>query len=152
MQVLSNSKVRAIHAATAGRVQNDVAEVCGIFARASDTELRAIAHAFKERYNTPLDVYLSKEFSGHMHDALLYMLRSATDPVMRDAVLLDECMRCDGTKDERLVVRIVRLHWKPEHKEQVKRAYRHRFGTNLIDRVREETSGHYEQLMVALLQ
>lgn len=146
------AEVRTLHDSTAARMVNNVIEVCGIFVRSSNTELREIDRAFKARYHTPLDKHVEKEFSGHMEDALLHMLRTATDPAMRDAILLEECMAGMGTKDERLVVRVVRVHWDRQHKEMVKRAYRHRFGKDLIARVREETSGDLEKLMVALLE
>jgi annexin A7/11 len=146
------AEVRTLHDSTAARMVNNVSEVTGIFARSSNAELREIDRAFQARYHTPLDKHVEKEFSGHMEDALLHMLRSATDPAMRDAILLEECMAGMGTKDEKLVVRVVRVHWDRQHKEMVKRAYRHRFGKDLITRVREETSGDYEKLMVALLE
>ncbi|KAJ5905664.1 uncharacterized protein N7473_002580 [Penicillium subrubescens] len=146
------AEVRTLHDSTAARVVNNISEVTGIFARSSNAELREIDRAFQARYHTPLDKHVEKEFSGHMEDALLHMLRTATDPAMRDAILLEECMAGMGTKDEKLVVRVVRVHWDRQHKEMVKRAYRHRFGKDLITRVREETSGDYEKLMVALLE
>lgn len=146
------AEVRTLHDSTAARMVNNVTEVCGIFARSSNAELREIDRAFHARYHAPLDKHVEKEFSGHMEDALLHMLRTATDPAMRDAILLEECMAGMGTKDERLVVRVVRVHWDRQHKELVKRAYRHRFGKDLIEKVRAETSGDYERLMVALLE
>jgi len=130
----------------------NVTEVCSIFAKASNAELRAISQTFQSRYHTPLEKHIEKEFSGHMEDALLLMLRSATDPAMRDAILLEESMSGMGTKDERLVVRVVRAHWNRNHKEMVKRAYQHKYGKNLIDRVRGETSSDYQRLMVSLLE
>ncbi|CAI7656438.1 unnamed protein product [Penicillium glandicola] len=132
--------------------RKNVAEVCAIFAQASNAELRAISQTFQSRYHIPLEKHIEKEFSGHMEDALLLMLRSATDPAMRDAILLEECMSGMGTKDERLVVRVVRVHWDRSHKDMVKRAYQHKFGKSLIDRVRGETSSDYQRLMVALLE
>lgn len=146
------AEVRALHEATAGRVVNDVSEVCAIFTRSSDAELRAIDRAFQARYHVELERYIEKEFAGHMEGALLHILRSAKDPVMRDAVLLEECMAGMGTKDEKLVVRVVRVHWNRDHKEQVKRAYRLKYGKDLVQRVRGETSGDYQRLMVALLE
>ncbi|KAF4157411.1 hypothetical protein CNMCM6069_005630 [Aspergillus lentulus] len=149
---LIEQEARAIHAATSGRVVNNVDEVCGIFARASDPELRAISQAFSARYNSSLESHIEKEFSGHMKDALLHMLRTALDPAMRDADLLEDCMRGVGTKDEKLVVRVVRVHWNRQHLDQVKRAYHHRYKKDLIARVRGETSGDYQRLLVALLE
>lgn len=149
---LMHDEARTIHHATAARAVNNVDEVCGIFARSSDPELRAINHEFSQRYHSPLEKHIDSQFSGHMKDALLHMLRSATDPAMRDAVALEDCMRGMGTKDEKLIVRVVRVHWNRAHLEQVKGAYRTKFGTDLVARVRGETSGDYQRLMVALLE
>lgn len=146
------AEVRALHEATAGRVVNNVSEVCGIFARSSDAELRALDQGFQARYHASLEKHVEKEFAGHMEGVLLQMLRSAKDPAMRDAVLLEECMAGMGTKDEKLVVRVVRVHWNRDHKEQVKRAYRLKYGKDLVQRVKGETSGDYQRLMVALLE
>jgi annexin A7/11 len=130
----------------------NVKEVCAIFARSSDAEIRAISQTFQSRYHVSLEKHIEKAFSGHMEDALLHMLRTATDPAMRDAMLLEDCMSGMGTKDERLIVRVVRTHWDRKHKETVKRAYQHKYGKKLVDRVRGETSGDYGRLMVALLE
>ncbi|KAJ5482783.1 hypothetical protein N7539_006229 [Penicillium diatomitis] len=145
------AEVRTIHDSTAARMVNNVTEVCGIFARSSNAELREISRAFEARYHASLEKHIEKEFAGHMEDALLHMLRTATNPAMRDAILLEECMAGMGTKDEKLVIRVVRAHWDRQHKDQVKRAYHHRYGRDLIDRVQGETSGDYKRLMVALL-
>ncbi|EPS33423.1 hypothetical protein PDE_08385 [Penicillium oxalicum 114-2] len=146
------AEVRTIHDSTAARMVNNVTEVCGIFARSSNTELREISRAFEARYHASLEKHVEKEFAGHMEDALLHMLRTATDPAMRDAILLEECMSGMGTKDDKLVTRVVRVHWNRQHKDQVKAAYRHRYGKDLIARVQGETSGDYKRLMVALLE
>ncbi|KAB8077220.1 putative annexin [Aspergillus leporis] len=145
-------ETKSLHGATAARMRNNAQEVCGIFARSSDNQLRAINQAFHARYNASLEKHIEKEFSGHMKDALLQMLRGALDPAMRDAELIEDCMKGMGTKDEKLVIRVVRVHWNRAHKDQVKRAYRHRYGKDLIDRVRGETNGDYQRLMVALLE
>lgn len=142
------SNARAIHETTAGRVVNDATEVCAIFARSSNAELRAINHAFQERYHLSLEKHIRESFSGHLEDALVHILRSANDPVMRDACLINSCI---GSADELLVSRIVRLHWNRPHMTQVKLAYRHKFGEDLVSRVRNEVQGDCGRLLVALL-
>ncbi|RAK73139.1 Annexin [Aspergillus fijiensis CBS 313.89] len=149
---LIESEAQNIHGATAARIVNNADEVTALFARTSDNELRALNQAFASRYHLSLESHIEKEFSGHMKDALLYMLRTALDPAMRDAVLLEEAMKGMGTKDNQLVVRVVRLHWNRQHMEIVKRAYHHRFRTDLIQRVKGETSGDYQRLLVAMLE
>ncbi|KAL4996119.1 hypothetical protein BDV10DRAFT_173194 [Aspergillus recurvatus] len=145
------SEAQNIHGATAARLVNNADEVCSIFARSSNNELRALNQAFSTRYHTSLETHIEKEFSGHMKDALLHMLRTALDPAMRDAVNLEECMKGMGTKDERLVVRVVRVHWDRQHLENVKRAYQHKYKQDLAKRVRGETSGDYQKLLAAML-
>jgi annexin A7/11 len=86
-----------------------------------------------------------------METALLYQLRAGRDRAMRDAILLEEAMAGLGTKDELLVNRVVRCHWNTNHMQQVKAAYRQRFGKDLGQRIRGETAGDYERLMLACI-
>ncbi|KAJ5267520.1 hypothetical protein N7478_010328 [Penicillium angulare] len=132
--------------------KRDMDRVCEIFGRASNAQLRALDHECHAKWRTSLLGVIMDKYSGHMQDTLWFMAQGASDPAMRDAILLEQAMDGAGTKDERLVVRIVRIHWNRDHKEQVKRAYRHKYHKDLIDRVRGETSGDYQNLMCALLQ
>lgn len=86
-----------------------------------------------------------------MEDALLHQLRTGTDAAMRDALLLEEAMSGAGTKDALLTQRAVRVHWDRNHMTQVKGAYQHRFHKSLVSRIKGETSGDYEKLLVACL-
>lgn len=90
-----------------------------------------------------------QEFSGHMELALLHQLRTGTDKAMRDAILLEDAMVGAGTKDHLLTNRVVRIHWDRSHMEQVKGAFQHRYRTSLSHRIKGETSGDYESLLVA---
>jgi annexin A7/11 len=84
-----------------------------------------------------------------MEDALLYQLRAGRDRIMRDAMLLEDAMSGAGTKDLLLINRVVRCHWDRNHMNQVKAAYRQRYGRDLVSRIKGETSGDYEKLLVA---
>jgi annexin A7/11 len=61
-------------------------------------------------------------------------------------------MKGMGTKDERLVVRAVRVHWDRQHLANVKAAYKHKYKQDLLQRVKGETSGDYQRLLIALLE
>jgi annexin A7/11 len=143
--------VRDLYDAMSGMGTDNIV-VCSIFASRSDAQLRAINQTYSSKHNASLEKALLKEFSGHMRDALLAMLRCAVDRASRDAGLLDDCMRGRGTKDSLLIERVVRLHWNRPHMEQVKKAYRHLYGKELRARVAEETSGSYEKMLLAILQ
>jgi annexin A7/11 len=86
-----------------------------------------------------------------MELALLQQLRTGTDKAMRDAMLLEDAMAGAGTKDHLLVNRVVRVHWDRNHMQQVKGAYQHKYHKSLVSRIKGETSGDYERLMVACL-
>lgn len=86
-----------------------------------------------------------------MEDALLVMLRGATDRAMRDAMLLEETMKGAGTKDDMLLNRVIRYHWDRNHMAQVKGAYRHRYKRELASRIKGETRGDFERLLLACI-
>lgn len=84
-----------------------------------------------------------------MESALLHQLRTGTDKAMRDALLLEDTMAGVGTKDSLLTQRVIRAHWDRDHMNQVKGAYQHKFRKSLTSRIKSETSGDFEKLLVA---
>jgi annexin A7/11 len=143
--------VSELYKATEGKVGTDQMTVCNILSTRSDAQIRAIAHAFEQKYHIPLEKVIEKEFSGHMESALLMQLRGGADRAMRDAMLLEDTMSGMGTKDSLLIQRVVRLHWDRQHMDQVKKAYRHRFHKELATRVKGEVKGDVEKLLLAIL-
>jgi annexin A7/11 len=86
-----------------------------------------------------------------MEDALLYQLRRGLDKYMHQAALLEDAMAGAGTKDYLLVSRVVRFHWDRTNMTNVRGAYQQRYRQDLATRIRRETSGHYETLMLACI-
>jgi annexin A7/11 len=86
-----------------------------------------------------------------MEDALLYQLRHGLDKYMHQAQLLEDAMAGAGTKDHLLVSRVVRSHWERQNMDNVKGAYKQRYHKSLASRIKGETSGDYERLMVACI-
>ncbi len=141
-----------LHRATEGtKLGADHATVSQIMSSRSDGQLRAIAQAYQTRYQRSLESVLKKEFSGDMEDALLLMLARATDRAKSDAERLEQTMKGVGTKDELLVTRVVRLHWNRAHMGQVKAAYRNFYRKDLAARIKDETRGDQEKLLLALI-
>lgn len=83
---------------------------------------------------------------------MVRMVRTGADKAMRDAIALEDCMAGPGTKDERLTTRITAIHWDRGHAGQVRGAYKHRYKKDLISRIRGETSGDYERILVAMME
>jgi annexin A7/11 len=142
--------VLELHRASEGTsIGTDQVSFCQIISSRSDNQLRAIAHVYEQRYRIPLEKNIEKQFSGHMEDALLMMVRGATDRAMRDAVLLEATMKGPGTKDVLLLNRVVRYHWDRHHMDQIKGAYKHRYHKELVRRIQGDTSGDFEKILVA---
>lgn len=86
-----------------------------------------------------------------MKDALLHQLGYATDKYMHAANLLEDSMSGMGTKDHLLVARVIRFHWDRTFLSNVKGAYQQRYRKSLGSRIKGETSGDYERLMLACI-
>ena len=87
-----------------------------------------------------------------MKSALHQIIRGAVDRVGRDAMLLEDTMAGLGTKDELLVNRVVKFHWNRAYMAQVKNAYQLKYKRTLVSRIKGETRGDYERLMVACVE
>jgi len=98
---------------------------------------------------------IKSEFSGHMENALLYIANTALPGppgISRDAQLLEDSMSGMGTKDERLIYRLMRAHWDRMRFEEVKRAYAAtQSKKGLKSRVDGETSGDYKRFLLSII-
>ncbi|OIW31710.1 Annexin [Coniochaeta ligniaria NRRL 30616] len=143
--------VSELYNATEGKVGTDEMKVCSILSSRNDNQIRAIAHEYRVKYARSLEDVIKREFSGHMEDALLYQLRHGLDKYMHQAQLLEDAMAGLGTKDHLLVSRVVRSHWERQNLDNVKGAYHQRYHKSLASRIKGETSGDYERLMLACI-
>jgi annexin A7/11 len=143
--------VMEIYKATEGQHGTDELLVCQILSNRSDAQIRAIAYTYKQKFTQDLEAVIKKEFSGHMEAALLYQLHTGTDKAMRDAMLLEDAMAGVGTQDALLTNRVIRIHWDKNHMNNVKGAYQHKYHKSLVNRIKGESSGVYERLLVAAL-
>ncbi|KAK9466467.1 hypothetical protein V1512DRAFT_263663 [Lipomyces arxii] len=140
-----------LYQATVAKLGTDENLVSSIFATRSAAHLAQVASAFEARYGRKLSAVISSEFSGHLEDALLHVLKLAVNRPVYCAELLEKSMAGAGTKDELLLSRVVRFHWDPALVQQLKGAYHHIYRRDLIERIKSETSGDYERILVAML-
>ncbi|CAK7217359.1 hypothetical protein SCUCBS95973_003122 [Sporothrix curviconia] len=143
--------VQELYNATEAKLGTDEIRVCSILSTRNDNHIRAVAFEYRQRYARSLEDVIRKEFSGHMEEALLFQLRHATDKYMHQAALLEDAMVGAGTRDKLLVSRVVRVHWDRSNLANVRGAYEKRYRQNLAHRIRGETSGDYERVMLACI-
>ncbi|TKA24291.1 hypothetical protein B0A50_06760 [Salinomyces thailandicus] len=146
-----DADINELYHATEGKKGTDELTVCSILSSRSNGQIRAIAHGYHQKYHRSLEEVIKSEFSGHMRDALLYMVYNASDPAKHDADLLEDAMQGLGTNDQALIRRVVFIHWSRDRLHQAKSAYRHFYKRELADRIKGETSGDYEKLMLACI-
>ncbi|KAK2051379.1 Annexin [Colletotrichum caudatum] len=146
-----DSDVMELYKATEGKLGTDEMLVCSILSTRNDNQIRAINQAYEQKFRRKLEDVIKKEFSGHMEDALLFQLRHAVDKYMHAAQLLEDSMAGFGTKDHLLVERVVRFHWDRNFLANVKGAYQARYNRSLAGRIKGETGGDYQRLMLACI-
>lgn len=143
--------VDALYSATEGKLGTDEMRVCSILSTRNDQQIRNIAERYKEKYARSLESVITKEFRGHMEDALLYQLRQAVNKHKHQAGLIRDTMVGMGTKDYLLVSRIIRNHWDKGNMLEVKKFYLMLEKEPLEQRIPREikTSPDYRRLMLA---
>jgi len=122
----------------------------------SNPHIAAVVTGFSHRYKN-LSKVIKKTFSGHIQSSLLYIMHGAKakrdgQGFWRDAKLMEKSMAGLGTRDTQLIYRLIRAHWNPNRLEAIKDAYRRRYGKPLENRVKGETSGDYQKLLVAIVR
>ncbi|KAF8252221.1 Annexin [Wilcoxina mikolae CBS 423.85] len=130
----------------------------------SDLYLAELSRRFYERYGKELaELVAAKDKStmvpGSYYPfslgyAVTFTLTGATNKPQRDAKLLEDCMKGIGTKDARLMARIIRIHFDPDplHVDFVREVYQQRYGRQLADRVKDNTKGAYRDLLLKILE
>lgn len=144
--------VTELQRAMGNMITKDSAQTCQILTSRSDAQLRAITHAYSQRFRKSLESVIKSKFSGHMENSLLLLLARANNRAASDAVQLEETMAGLGTKDMLLIQRVVRAHWDQRHMNQVRAEFQKAYKKDLVKRIKGETNGDYERLLVALVE
>ncbi|KAG6830743.1 hypothetical protein H0H87_007220 [Tephrocybe sp. NHM501043] len=152
--------VDALYHAGESRKGTDVDEMVffKILLSRSRPHLSAVVQGYGQTYRS-LTKVIKKEFTGHTGDALKYIIESVKPKrdgrgIWRDAKLIHKTMKGAGTNDTALIYRLVRAHWKPERMAAILTAYRdhNTKRETLEERVKKETSGDYEKLLLAIIE
>jgi annexin A7/11 len=144
--------VTELQAGMGGFVGKNTAQICQILTSKNDAQIKAIAQLYQQRYQKSLDTQIKSAFSGHMEDALRLLVARASNRAEAEAVRLEEAMAGIGTKDNLLVMRVVRCHWNQQFMSAVSAEFKRVVKKDLVKRIEGETRGDYEKLMVACVK
>jgi len=145
--------IKALHHASKKKEEVPFFE---ILINRSNPHIAAVVTGFATQYKS-LSGVIKKTFSGQLESSLLYVMHGAKSKrdgqgIWRDAKLIEKSMAGLGTRDTQLIYRLVRAHWNPNRLEAIKSAYKQRYGKPLEARVKGETSGDYQKLLVAIVK
>ncbi|KAJ7050535.1 hypothetical protein C8F01DRAFT_682049 [Mycena amicta] len=165
LQKLLEEDVAALYKAGAGRLGTNEDAFYRILTCRTHDHLVQVCRRYKEKHRTHFSHVIESEFGKSNHDAkaLLFIVTGceaeeskkhlgALAPLaVRDARLLEDTMAGFGTNNSLLITRVLRAHWSRGRMEATKHAFVELYGKTLERRVKGETSGVFEDLLLAMI-
>ncbi|KAJ0123569.1 nnexin anxc4 [Diaporthe amygdali] len=144
---LVESDVHALHRAVKADKGGESAMIAIVVMR-SDSHLREILRVYNEEYRANFARDALKKSGNLVGELLAHILNGVINKPVRDALLVHHALTAskkDGLRRELLTSRLVRFHWDRHHMAAIKRAYRERYGKDMMEAVRDGTSGEWGQ-------
>ncbi|XP_043917469.1 annexin A5 [Protopterus annectens] len=121
--------------------------VVKILACRSNAQRQDISAAFKKAYGRDLVDDLKSELTGKLENLMVALMKT---PVCYDAHELRNAIKGAGTS-ENVLIEILASRTKDEI-ENIKKTYKKEFSTDLESAIMGDTSGHFQRMLVVLLQ
>ncbi|XP_077978328.1 annexin A4-like [Glandiceps talaboti] len=149
VEAFAKSDARIMFEEGEDRLGTDDDKFIDIFTERSWDQLAAATFMYEKLYKKPFEVMLESEFSRDMLDALKKMVIMARCRASYFAERLYNTMDGLGTDDEDLQ-RIVITRCEVDMLE-IKEAFRQIYGLPLSKMIRDDTSGNYKEVLLALV-
>ncbi|EGZ15193.1 hypothetical protein PHYSODRAFT_561117 [Phytophthora sojae] len=137
----------ALYKAGQGRLGTDERTFIGILVSSPPQHLQAVNAWYVKKHKNDLVKAVKKEFGGDAEDALLFLVRMALEPLELLSELFEKTMKGFGTDEDALSAAVVRYHLVLQ---DIRAAYKKKFGKELRDRIHGEVSGDYRKLLLAV--
>ncbi|POS76966.1 annexin ANXC4 [Diaporthe helianthi] len=144
---LVRSDVHTLHKAVKAEKGGESAMI-GIVVMRSDSHLREILRVYSDEYRANFARDALKKSGNLVGELLAHILNGVINKPVRDALLVHHALTAskkDGLRRELLTSRLVRFHWDRLHLSAIKRAYFERYGKDMMEAVRDGTSGEWGQ-------
>ena len=139
----------ALYQAGEGKWGTDEATFIRIFATRSPAELALINQHYKQNAGKGLLGAIDSEFSGDTKELLNTIVRANVDPYGYYAGRIHESVAGAGTNDSRLIRNVCARH--AVDLSYIKQAYVRDYGTDMLQDIQGDTSGHYRQVISSLV-
>jgi annexin A7/11 len=141
--------VEKLHEAGIGRFGTDEQGLFKIICGSPPDYLKKMNMAYADKYGYTLMKALEKELGGHAREAAMFTLGMKIKPYETVANLIDKACRGFGTNE--LLLTTVLIRYQPIMKE-VMEAHQKLYSQSVPDRVKSETSGDYEALLLEIIK
>lgn len=142
-------EAEALFDAGEGRMGTDEVEFIRILCSKSFPELRSIFHVYKDIAKHDIEVAIRREFSGDVLLACVTIYRSVMNKPLYYAMLLNETCAGLGTKDKDLIRHLVSRS--EVDLPEIKAAFMGFYKKSLYTVVKNDTSGDYQKLLLAII-
>ncbi|KAM3724349.1 Annexin-B12 [Dirofilaria immitis] len=122
-------------------------KVMHVLTTINNEQRQQIALQYKSMYGKDLIDSLKSELHGDFEDIILALMMTPSD---YDARQLHHAISGIGTK-EKILIEIICSRTN-EQIHQIKKKYKENYGKLLEDEMKDDTSGHFQRLLIALLQ
>ena len=139
----------ALYQAGEGKWGTDEATFTRIFSTRSPEELALINQYYKQSAGKGLLGAIDAEFSGDEKDLLNTVVRANVYPHGFYAKNIYDSVKGAGTNDSKLIRNVCARH--AVDLPYIKQAYQTDYGTDMLTDIQSDTSGHYRQVLSALV-
>ncbi|CAH1988864.1 unnamed protein product [Acanthoscelides obtectus] len=148
---LDQAREDAAKLAEAGELQmgTDESTFNSVLCARSYAHLRAVFEEYERLTGNSIEDAVKSEFSGNSESGFLAIIRAIQDTPKYFAKQLNNAISGAGTDDNSLM-RIVVTRSEIDM-EDIKRAYASKYGESLKEAIKDDTSGHYEKCLLALI-
>ena len=130
--------------------------VFDILLRRHDSHIAQINLFYQMREGKSLDEALRRNvsLSQMARNIAVHAVRTATDLTYRDCMLLRDAMGANSFlgngKDEKIGIRVCRMHWHKQHWKQIKAVYVGHMGHEFIEKCKKGKKGLFRDLVVSM--
>ncbi|VDM15716.1 unnamed protein product [Hydatigera taeniaeformis] len=125
----------------------DEGRIIGVLSKRTSSQRCEIVKKYKASFGKDLDKHLKSELSGKFEDLVLLSLESLPGML---ATTMYEAMKGAGTNEQLLIQALV--PYSNAIVGEVSKAYHTKYGRDIMEDIRSDTSGDFEKILIALLQ
>jgi len=147
-----DADVEALFKAGAAKLGTDESVFIRIFVKRSDAHLKAVFAAYRAKYARSMQHVIESEFSGRIRTSLHALVQTVENTPLATAEQFEAALKMHGEKERDMLSRVaLRNHWNRAFMKEVELAYERKFKAVLKQRVKRDEKGHYEDLLVAMV-